>query len=131
MVYRKISADLKLAAVRLYLQNVLNIPTICHSLGFSESTFWRILALYRETGSTVCTRATKQLGGPQILFHEDIEYLLALTKANPSFFLNELLSLAQNNCYISVHFSTIFCALEHCNVSHKKLKSVAAERNKD
>jgi hypothetical protein len=30
-----------------------------------------------------------------------------------------------------VHYTTIFCTLERCNISHKKLKIIASERNED
>ncbi|KAI0027126.1 hypothetical protein K488DRAFT_62611 [Vararia minispora EC-137] len=129
MPNRRISADLKMAALRLFTQNHLDVPTICGACGFSERTFWRVLALYRETGSPVQLKMSQRRGRPRIMIHEDIEYLLRLVRANPSYFLDELLSLLRTNRFISVHFTTIFRTLERCNISRKKLRSIAAERN--
>jgi hypothetical protein len=35
------------------------------------------------------------------------------------------------NCFISVHFTTIFCELECAGMSQKKLKCIAIERNEE
>ena len=53
MPYHKISRDIKLAAIRLYEQELLPLNDILDCLGFHERTFYRILALWRETGDVV------------------------------------------------------------------------------
>jgi hypothetical protein len=50
MVYRKIYADVKLAAMRLYEQNILTLDQILDCVGFSERTFWRVWKIYGLTG---------------------------------------------------------------------------------
>ena len=65
------------------------------------------------------------------LEREDIEYLLELVHDNPNFFLDELVSLARANRFISVHFTTIFNELERAGMSRKKLKRIASERNEE
>ena len=65
------------------------------------------------------------------LEREDIEYLLELVHDNPNFFLDELVSLARANRFISVHFTTIFNELERAGMSRKKLKCIASERNEE
>ena len=66
------------------------------------------------------------------LDQEDITYLLDLIHDNPDYFLDELLHLLETNCFISVHYTTIFRELKHLNVSCKilkKLKKIAIERD--
>ncbi|KAG1754122.1 hypothetical protein EDD22DRAFT_784605 [Suillus occidentalis] len=53
MPYRKISCDLKLAAVNLFEHNLLTIGQIVDCVGFTERTFWRIIKLWREMGDVV------------------------------------------------------------------------------
>jgi len=53
MPFRKISRDVKLAAINLHEQNVLSLEQILDCVGFSESTFWRMLKLWQETGDVV------------------------------------------------------------------------------
>lgn len=127
---RQISNDLKRAAVRLYIQDILPLDRILDAVGFSECTFYRSLKNWRETGDVVNPRKTR-LGRRHILIREDIDYLLELIRDNPDYFLDELLHLLKTNRFISVHYTTIHRELERCGVSYKKLKRVAAERNED
>ncbi|KAG2037897.1 hypothetical protein BDR03DRAFT_896139, partial [Suillus americanus] len=50
---RKISADLKLAAIRLHEQGILRLDEILDCVGFSRMTFYRIKKLYNMTGNVV------------------------------------------------------------------------------
>jgi len=65
------------------------------------------------------------------LEREDIECLLELVHDNPDYFLDELLSLARTNRFISIHFTTVFNKLERARMSRKKLKHIASERNEE
>ena len=47
MGFHHISRDVKLAAIRLYQLDLLSLEDILQSVGFSERTFYRILALWR------------------------------------------------------------------------------------
>ena len=67
----------------------------------------------------------------RILDQEDLTYLLDLIHDNPDYFLDELLRLLKTNRFISVHYMTIFYELERLNVSRKKLKRIALERDED
>ena len=49
MPFRKISRDIKIAAMRLYEDNVLSKAAILDYLAFSSRTFDRILALWNGT----------------------------------------------------------------------------------
>ena len=66
---------------------------------------------------------------PRILLYDDLDYILRLVNHRPDWFLDELLYLLETNRFISVHFTTIFRALERSSVSRKKLKRIAKERN--
>jgi Homeodomain-like domain len=52
-VYRNISRDVKIAAIRLHERQLLNLNNILDCCGFSERTWYRILRLWRETGDVV------------------------------------------------------------------------------
>ena len=128
MGFRKISRDIKVAAVRLYEHQLLSLDDILDCCGFSERTFYRILKLWRETGDVINARQSLQ-GRLRLLDHDDIQYLLQLIHQNPDYFLDELLYLLETNRFISTHYVTIHRELERAGVSLKKLKSIAKERN--
>jgi transposase len=129
---RRISHDVKLAAINLYYTRMLTLQQILDACRFSCRTFFRILKLWRETGDIVKARPLTR-GGPRLLHLEDIEYLLRLIRhwQNPNYFLDELLYLLQTNRFISVHYTTIHRELERAGVSTKKLKRIACERDED
>ncbi|KAJ7235689.1 hypothetical protein C8J57DRAFT_1088785 [Mycena rebaudengoi] len=128
MVGRRISSDVKLAAMNLFEKDILPLPEILEIVGFSEATFWRVRKLWRETGYVTTPKCTTS-GRRRLLHHEDINYILRLVNLRPDWFLNELLHLLETNRFISVHFTTIFRELQRLNMSRKKLKKIAAERN--
>ncbi|KAJ3542004.1 hypothetical protein NMY22_g3671 [Coprinellus aureogranulatus] len=130
MPYRRISADLKWAAIRLYENDLLELADILDCLEISERTFWRIRKLWRETGDVV-KHCTGLRGRPRIFQYEDIDYLLRVIKHRPDWFLDELSLLLETNRFVSVHFTTIYRALERAGVSRKKLKKVAMERDEE
>ncbi|VDC07111.1 unnamed protein product [Peniophora sp. CBMAI 1063] len=94
----------------------------------SERTFYRTWALWQQTGDVV-TPKTGTRGRPRLMLREDLQYLLKLIRANPTYFLDELLDLTRKNRFISVHFTTIFNELKRLRVSRKKLRRIAAERD--
>ena len=130
MPFRKISRDLKLAAVRLYEGDHLPLDDILDCLRMSKSTFYRVLSLWNTTGDVV-QHTFGIRGRPRILHFDDVDYLKRLVKARPDWFLDELLSLLETNRFISAHYTTIHRELVHANVSTKKLKIIAAERNEN
>ncbi|KIJ96794.1 hypothetical protein K443DRAFT_75646, partial [Laccaria amethystina LaAM-08-1] len=130
MVYRKISADVKLAAMRLYEQNILTLDQILDCVGFSERTFWRVWKIYGLTGDVEPPTCTTR-GRPRKLHFDDITYLLALVCQRPEWFLDELLDLLNSNRFISVHYTTIHRELERAGISVKKLRIIAKEGDED
>lgn len=130
MPYRKISRDLKLAAMNLYEHELVSLEDILDCVGFSERTFYRILSLWRETGNVI--KDTHGLRGrPRLLVFNDLQYLLHLVRHRPDWFLDELADLLRENRFISAHFSTTLQELARAGYSIKKLKKIAAERNED
>ncbi|KAG2752541.1 hypothetical protein P692DRAFT_20846674 [Suillus brevipes Sb2] len=109
-MYRKIT-------VNLYERQHLSLQDILACVGFSESTFWHILKLWRETGNVVSPMCSLH-GRPRVLHCDDVLYLICLIRHHPGWFLDELLGLLDSN-----HF------LECVGVSLKKLKQIVKERN--
>jgi hypothetical protein len=66
-----------------------------------------------------------------IMHFDDIHYLKHLISHRPDWFLDELQYLLATNRFISAHFTTIHRELERAQVSTKKLKKIAAERNEN
>ncbi|KAF8968728.1 hypothetical protein BDZ97DRAFT_1755026 [Flammula alnicola] len=130
MPYRKISRDVKIAAIRLYERELLDLEDILDCCGFARRTWFRILKLWRETGDVI-PESQSIRGRVRNLDQEDLAYLLELIRDNPDYFLDELLYLLDTNRFISVHYTTIFRELERLNVSRKKLKKIALERNEE
>ncbi|KAG1876245.1 hypothetical protein F4604DRAFT_1530447, partial [Suillus subluteus] len=91
---------------------------------------YHVLRLWRDTGD-VANHPRGVCGCVRRLEREDIEYLLELVHDNPDYFLDELVSLARTNHFISIHFTTVFNELEHAGMSQKKLKCIASERNEE
>jgi transposase len=130
MPYRPISRDLKVAAIRLYEHGALELEDILECLGLSRRTWFRIRGFWRRYRDVVPPSKHK-LGRPRLLDCDDIDYILRLVEFRPDWFLDELLDLLQKNRVISVHYTTIFRTLERCNISRKKLKIIASERDED
>jgi len=128
MGYHRISRDVKIAAIKLYERDLLDLGDILDCCGLSERTFYRILKLWRETGDVI--HPSRSLPGRlRSLDHNDVQYLLRLIQENPDYFLDELLHLLKTNRFISVHYATIYRELKRRGVSLKKLERVAKERN--
>jgi transposase len=128
MGFRKVSRDVKIAAIKLNERGLLELQDILDCCGFSMRTWYRVLKLWRETGDVI--NPTKSLRGRlRSLDRNDVEYLLRLIRQNPDYFLDELLYLLKTNRFISVHYTTIHQELERAGVSRKKLKWIALERD--
>ena len=127
-MYRKISRDLKICAIKMYKLNILPLHLILECVGFSESTFYRILNLWVTTGDVVKHNVGALPGQPRLLHFDDVDYLLRLIQHRPDWFLDELLELLKTNRFISVHYVTIHRELCRAGVSLKKLKKIASER---
>jgi transposase len=92
MGYRFIHRQAKIAAIRLYERDLLDLEDILDICGFSRSTWFRILKLWNQTGDVV-RKPTQRTGQARHLDKEDLDYLLELIHVNPDYFLDEFLSL--------------------------------------
>ena len=129
-MYRKIAPDVKIAAMNLYERNLLSLDQILDCVGFSESTFWRTLKLWRETGDVI-NHPIGVPGRPRALHFDDVNYLIRLVNHRPTWFLDELLDLLNTNRFIATHFTTIHRELVRAGISLKKLRKIAKERDED
>ena len=127
MVFRAIHRDVKIAAIQLSEQQLLPLNDILLCCGFSWSTFFRILKLWQETGNVINEQVV--YGRYRTLHQTNIHYLLQLICQNPDYFLDELLCMLKTNCFISVHYTTIYDKLIHSGISWKRLQRIALERN--
>jgi transposase len=129
-MYRKLSRDVKLAAIRLWEGDLLALPDILNCCDFSRATFYRIVNLWQETGDVVSNKNNSHPRS-RCLDTTDIQFLLQLVEENPDYFLDELLRLLKTNYFISVHYTTINNQLLRAGVSRKRLQHIASERNED
>ncbi|KAJ7433077.1 hypothetical protein B0H11DRAFT_1834238 [Mycena galericulata] len=127
MVYRKISRDVKIAPINLWERGHLPLKEILACVGFSRSTFFRVLYLWLITGDVVSNK--QNLRCPRLQHTDDVDYLLRLIQHNPDWYLDELLRLLETNRFISVHYVTIHRELERAGMSTKDLSNIALERN--
>ena len=102
MPFRFVSRDVRIAAIRLYKHELLDLDDILDCCGFSERTWYRMKRLWRETGDVVAKHKSLRCR-TRNLDREDIAYLLELIRDNPDYFLDELLHLLETNRFISVH----------------------------
>ncbi|KAG2040105.1 hypothetical protein BDR03DRAFT_858671, partial [Suillus americanus] len=94
----------------------LSLHDILTCVGFSESTFWRVLKLCCETGNIISPTCSLR-GRSHVLHCDNVLYLTRFICHHPGWFLDELLELLDTNCFISVHCTTIHCELERIGVS--------------
>lgn len=127
---RKISDDVKMAAIRLYENGNLPLSDILDAVNFSRRTFFRTLRLWHDTGR-VSKPKSALVGRPRKMNLDDVMHLISLVRQNPGWFLDELTDLMETNRFISVHFTTIHRELERAGMSTKKLRIIAQERNED
>ena len=128
MAYRKISCDVKFAALRLYQCRLLPLRMILDCIGISKRTFHRIMHLWRRTGDVV-QHSFGNRGRPRLFRYSDIEYMKQIIGHRPDLFLDELERLLHTNRLVSASFSTILRGLCRAGISYKKIKKIASERN--
>jgi transposase len=130
MPFRKVSRDIKIAAMRLYEDDILSKAAILDYLAFSTRTFDRVLALWNATGDVV-RHANGVHGRPRLMHFSDIDYLKRLIQHRPDWFLDELEYLLQTNRFIAAHFTTVHRELVRAGISSKRIKKLASERNEN
>jgi transposase len=127
MVNRKISDDLKAAALRLHARGD-SMKEITRITGLSMSTLARIRRRYRLTGK-ISRSPTIAPGRPRHLLQSDIRYLLALAHHNPTLFLDEYLKCLQKWHYLTTTLKLIHVSFERVGLRVKQVQKLASERD--
>lgn len=128
MVYRKISDDLKEAALRLDARGRDDVYEIAAIAGFSVRTFYRARRQKYQTGS-VAKEAAIGRGRPRTLLRRDCDYLLRLARYKPTLFLDEYSQRLEQYRTLSVSLATIHRSLERAGLNVKHVQKLAAERD--
>jgi transposase len=128
MVYRKISNDLKEAALRLKARGRDTAQEISQITGFCTRTLYRARQRKLLTGSVAPAQAIGR-GRPRSLLRRDCDYLLRLARHKPTMFLDEYAQRLQQNRELSVCITTIHRSLERAGLNLKHVQKMAAERD--
>lgn len=127
MVNRRISDDLKMVALRLRARGD-TISQILSIVKFSRKSFYRISNRFHMHGTVTKAQAIGR-GRPRKISHPDAQYLVRLTRHNPTLFLDEYQRRLENFRLLPVHITTIHRALERAGLNVKRVQKMAAERN--
>lgn len=127
MVNRKISDDLKDAALRLKADGRTS-AYIRHITGISRRTLYRSQKRKRDTGSVAKAQAIGR-GRPRSLLKQDAEYLLRLARHKPTLFLDEYQHQLTRYRHLPVCLTTIHLTLERAGLSVKHVQKLASERD--
>jgi transposase len=124
---RKISDDLKLAALRLRACRDSD-KEVGRIMGISLSTLSRIRHRYHLTGSVSCAPPVNK-GRPRRLLSVDVRYLISLARHNPTLFLDEYSKRLRQWRYLPASLSTIHLTFERAGLRVKQVQKLAAERD--
>jgi transposase len=125
---RRISNDLKEAAVRLMNRGTYTMEEITAITRISRRTLFRVARQKRLTGSVAKTVAVGR-GRPRSLVHADAQYLLSLARHNPTLFLDEYHDRLQRYRHLQASLATIHRTLRQAKLSIKRVQQMAAERD--
>jgi len=124
---RKISNDLKLAALRLRARGDSD-KEVGRIMGISLSTLSRLRRRYHLTGSVSCAPPINK-GRPRHLLSIDVRYLISLARHNPTLFLDEYSKHLRQWRYLLASLSTIHLTFERTGLRVKQVQKLAAERD--
>jgi transposase len=128
MVNRRISDDLKMAALRLHARGRDSLREILRIVKFSRKTFNRAQRRYRLTGSVAKAEVIGR-GCPQKSLHADVQYLLRLAHHKPTLFLDEYQQRLKTYRLLSLSMATIHRELQRAGLSVKRVQKMASERD--
>ena len=128
MVNRRISDDLKLAALRLKARGRDSVSEILDIVGFSKKTFYRVQGQFRRIGTVAKANAIGR-GRPQKILLADTCYLVRLARHKPTLFLDEYRSRLERYRLLTVSMATIHRALERAGLNVKQVQKMALERD--
>jgi len=128
MVNRRISDDLKLAALRLKARGRDSVSEILDIVGFSKKTFYRIQGQFRRIGTVAKADAIGR-GRPRKILLVDTQYLVRLAHHKPTLFLDEYRDRLERYRLLTVSMATIHRTLERAGLNVKQVQKMALERN--
>lgn len=128
MVCRRISNDLKEAAMRLKIRGRDTDEEICQITGFSRRTLYRARRRKLQTGSVAPAHAIGR-GRPRSLVRRDCDYLIRLARHKPTLFLDEYARRLEQARGLSVGLATIHRSFERAGLNVKHVQRMAAERD--
>ena len=128
MVNRRISDDLKLAALRLKACGRDSVSEILDIVGFSKKTFYRVQGQFRRIGTVAKANAIGR-GRPRKILLADTRYLVRLARHKPTLFLDEYRSRLERYRLLTVSMATIHRALERAGLNVKQVQKMASERD--
>ncbi|QRV79972.1 DDE superfamily endonuclease [Ceratobasidium sp. AG-Ba] len=113
-----------------------NPDTIASNLQLTSRTVRNILALWRSTGTVRTSTPLGVMGRPRLIEFEPswqsyAQYLRERIAQSPTLYLNEMKADLQNAYGIDVHPSTISRTLKRDNITRKKCRRDAIERNEE
>ncbi|KAJ7080906.1 hypothetical protein B0H15DRAFT_786782 [Mycena belliarum] len=126
MPNRRISDDLKEAALRLEDRGRDTTEEVLEIVGFSRSTLYR--ARKRKILTGWVTKAVAHgRGRPRTLAEQDAEYLVRLAKHKPTTFLDEYRDRLERYRHLPASLTTIHRTFERARMSLKQIQKMASE----
>lgn len=128
MVYRRISDDNKMTAVRLRLRGLDTVQEIKQLTAMSQASLYRVWNRFQTTGSVAKSEAIGR-GRPRKLTSSDSHYLVRLARYKPSMFLDEYCKLLDRQRSLGVSLTTIHRTFIRAGLSVKRVQKLAKERS--
>lgn len=125
---RRISDDLKEAALRLQDRGRDSTREILKIVAFSRSTLHRTRKRKVLTGH-VTKAVAHGRGRPRTLAEQDADYLVRLARHKPTTFLDEYRERLERYRHLPASLSTIHRTFTRNRMSLKKIQKMAAERS--
>jgi transposase len=125
---RRISDDLKEAALCLERRGRDSTSEILKIAGFSRSTLYRTRRRKDLTGSVAKTRANER-GRPRTLVEQDSDYIVRPAKHKPTLFLAEYRGRLDQYRNLPASLSTLHRTFRRTRTSLKQVQKMAFERS--
>lgn len=125
---RKISDDLKEAALRLKARGIDSDAEIARITNISVSTLYRAQRRQRLTGSVAKALAIGR-GRPRFLTRADLFYLVRLARHKPTLSLDEYVRRLEEYRFLPISIATMHRTLAQAGLNIKRVQKLASERD--
>jgi len=125
---RRISNDLKMAALRLRARGHDTITEILDIVRFSRRTFYRVQKRYHHFNTMAKAQAIGR-GRPRKAIPGDIRYLIRLAHHKPTLFLDEYQSRLNRYQLLLLSMTTVHHKLRRAGLSIKRVQKLASKRD--